>query len=453
MQDKTILCIDSSSLEYPQFIGLDGEDIASQEWLSTYSTAADARNALREISEGGDIWVVSCDDMEGINLAAALKRDDDRRSVELVSFGGTGSEVGRCQAAGVSLIRGKSEFVRRYFQRKAECGFASIGNQEEENTKTKDDPAELPLEDSPVLFEVGNQESPNNGSEVGGGEAASRDEPARLAPKHPTGISHSGYVVSVISGNGGVGKSTISACLAALLQEQGIRTALLDLDLQFGDVGFLLGASEAFAVDELAAQPERVLRMEPKDGLPAIIEAPERVEQSEAVAASITEVIDLLKSNFDAVVVNTGSFWSDSHIQIIEASDKVLFVLDQRPSSVRACSRALDLCARCGVAVQPFRFVLNLCSKHALLSALDVSCALHGVQVSELKDGGREVGELLGAGLPAELMSSKNPFIESLRELVPGLLPDYLQNAVGSSKAAVPEKKPLFSAFRKRRTA
>lgn len=453
MQNKTILCVDSSSLEYPQFIGLEGEDIVAQEWLSTYSTAAEARKALRGLSEGSDVWVVSCDDMEGINLAAALKRDDGCRRVELVSFGGTGSEVGRCQAAGISLIRGKSEFARRYFQKKTECGFAAVKEREEENGGVRDDPAELVLEDSPVLFEVGNQEGLSGGGETDSCEVVSRDEPMPSVPGRPAGVSRSGFVVSVISGNGGVGKSTISVCLATLLQERGIRTALLDLDLQFGDVGFLLGTNEAFAVDELVAQPERVLRMEPKDGLPAVIEAPEKLEQSETVATSITEVIDLLRGNFDAVVVNTGSFWSDSHIQVIEASDKVLFVLDQRPSSVRACSRALDLCARCGVAVQPFRFVLNLCSKHALLSALDVSCALHGVQVSELKDGGREVGELLGAGLPAELMSSKNPFIESLRDLVPDLLPDHLRNAAGSSNTAVTEKKPLFSAFRKRRTA
>ena len=43
--------------------------------------------------------------------------------------------------------------------------------------------------------------------------------------------------------------------------------------------------------------------------------------------------------------------------------------------------------------------------------------------VRELKDGGREVGELLGAGLPLELASSKNPFIESLKEFVPQLVP------------------------------
>lgn len=113
-----MLCVDTESLRYPELIGLNDEDIDSQEWLETYSSAHEARRALSGAGQKDNVWVVSCDDMEGINLAAALKRDDPSRSIELVSFGGTGSEVGRCQAAGINLIRGKAEFVKRYFEQK-----------------------------------------------------------------------------------------------------------------------------------------------------------------------------------------------------------------------------------------------------------------------------------------------------------------------------------------------
>ena len=93
MSNKTMLCVDTESLRYPGLIGLNDEDITSQEWLETYCTAYDARQALSGIGPKDNVWVVSCDDMEGINLAAALKHDDLSRNIELVSFGGTGSEV------------------------------------------------------------------------------------------------------------------------------------------------------------------------------------------------------------------------------------------------------------------------------------------------------------------------------------------------------------------------
>lgn len=450
MGNKTMLCVDTESLRYPGLIGLNDEDIASQEWLETYCTAHDARQALSGIGPKDNVWVISCDDMEGINLAAALKHDDLNRSIELVSFGGTGSEVGRCQAAGISLIRGKAEFVRRYSEQKSKQAFLDAedkvaspveSNNEELSTMRIAEPSASDFEEaSQSSFSVISESKPKNVSGRLSDAIALRSEKAQ-----------SGFVVSVLSGNGGVGKSTVAACLAVLLQGKGLKTVLVDLDLQFGDAGFLLGLDDTVGIDELVRQPERINRVKPAGGLPAVVGAPDRLEESEAFVAYTSEVLSLLKVHFDAVVVNTGSFWSDSHIQVSEASDQVLFILDQRPSSVRSCSRALDLCARCGIAVQPFRFLLNLCSKHALLTSLDVSCALHGIQVGELRDGGREVGELLGAGLPLELASSKNPFIESLKEIVPQLIPERLKTL--ELQEAPDEKRTLFPGIRKRRTA
>lgn len=461
MNDKTMLCIDTESLKSPGLVGLSDEDIVSQNWLEIYNAATDARNALKKVEPCHDVWVLSCDDMEGINLAAALKHDNSASNVELVSFGGTGSEVGRCEAAGIGLIRGKSEFVKRYSEQKTKQGFSNVvSNGYASNTKDGEPEFDELLIEEPPAYSSGcsfaepkSEHKDHKPHKPLKPKASKAPQPKRqpIVKRNSPRTAQSGFVVSVLSGNGGVGKSTISACLAVLLQKRGFKTALLDFDLQFGDVGFLLGLDKVLGIDELLTQPGRITQIAPKDGVPAVVGAPDKLEQSEAVALHVVEAIEVLRSRFDVVVVNTGSFWSDSHIQIIENSDQVLFVLDQRPSSVRSCSRALDLCSRCGIAVQPFRFVLNLCSKHALLTSMDVSCALHGMPVSELKDGGREVGELLGAGLPLELMGSKNPFVESLKDLSSSLAIRQPRGLVGANQTMQLEKKPLFGGLRKRR--
>lgn len=391
--------------------------------------------------------------MEGINLAAALKRDNANNDVKLISFSGTGSEISRCQAAGIELVKGKAEFCKRYLQRKGEKNAFQL-------PASHDGKAELDFQD----FESLQIEEPpcftQNASENRNTKAANpamrkrQSQPRRQMPKSlSVQENKAGHIISVVSGNGGVGKSTVASCLAVLLQERGLKTVLLDLDLQFGDAGFLLGIDKALSIDEVIAQPERIVHLHPEKGLPVVIGAPHDLERSEIVVKHISEILNLLSSSFDAVVVNTGSFWSELHIQVIEASEQVLFILDQRSSSVGSCSRALDLCMRCGIPIQPFRFMLNLCSRHALLTPLDVSCALHGVHVGELKDGGREVGELLGAGLPLELMESKNPFIESMRELVDSLANARVGLETLKGEPVHSEKKPLFSGLRKRRTS
>ena len=85
---------------------------------------------------------------------------------------------------------------------------------------------------------------------------------------------------------------------------------------------------------------------------------------------------------------------------------------------MRACNHALDLCARCGIATTSFSYLLNFCSKKSLLSTLDVSCALKGATVHEVKDGGAEVGELLGAGMAHKLSRVNNLSCSSMASLL-----------------------------------
>ena len=99
---------------------------------------------------------------------------------------------------------------------------------------------------------------------------------------------------------------------------------------------------------------------------------------------------------------------------LLERDSKSLFLVDQRPTSVNATKRAMDLCNRCGIATGSVIFAINKCSKHALFSSIDISCALQGASVSEIMDGGIDVDEYLSAGAPFELLQSRNSFAVSI---------------------------------------
>ena len=130
-----------------------------------------------------------------------------------------------------------------------------------------------------------------------------------------------------------------------------------------------------------------------------LVSAPRALERSEVVAASMGSVVDVLVASFDFVIANTGGGWDDVHLLLLERAAASLFLVDQRASSVRACRHALDLCLRCGIATGSFLLAVNRCTRHAPFTSIDVSSALDGAHVAELADGGREVEELLGAGV------------------------------------------------------
>ena len=62
-----------------------------------------------------------------------------------------------------------------------------------------------------------------------GEECASREQESLLAQANP--LSNVKKVIAVVSGKGGVGKSTVTSMLAVAMQRKGYKTAILDADI------------------------------------------------------------------------------------------------------------------------------------------------------------------------------------------------------------------------------
>lgn len=120
----------------------------------------------------------------------------------------------------------------------------------------------------------------------GGSDIAAqvRDQQARLAAR----LAGVGAVLAVVSGKGGVGKSTLTANLAACLARDGWRVGVLDADLNGPTMAKMLGArGRRLAVGASGvAAPEgalgiRVMSMDlllPSDDAPLTWDAPTQAE-------------------------------------------------------------------------------------------------------------------------------------------------------------------------------
>ena len=63
-----------------------------------------------------------------------------------------------------------------------------------------------------------------------GQSCSSRTEPQSLIIEPHPG-SHIKHIIAVVSGKGGVGKSSVTCQLAVLMQRMGYKTAILDADI------------------------------------------------------------------------------------------------------------------------------------------------------------------------------------------------------------------------------
>ena len=471
------LCADEECFRHPELLGLEGENLLAQQWLMPFTSAEAARAALRDAASVQEVWVVSCTDVAPINLAAALKRDRVDRRVCMLTAQESGSLRSRTTAAGVDASLTRQAFVERYAQCKqaamraielqagigpgagcAPAGEAAAPQQAAlGNAPSAASPygtVAVPTAGFSGTFEGAAAPAvamaPSAGVRPGGSYAPANAQAGLAAPSttkafavtaSPYGTTSGlgasgsssastanaqhpaakGFLLPVVSGSGGAGKSAVALLAAHAVQGLGLRTLLLDFDLQFGDI------------DEVLARPERLAQLACEGKVPALLAAPEHVDAAEAVVAQAPALLDAVRERFDVIVANTGGAWAEQHAVLLERSSKALFLVDQRATSVHAAQRALDLCARCGIAVNPFLFTLNGCGKGAPLSSMDVSCALKGVHVHELPDGGADVEELLAAGLVGDLVDSRNDLFEGIEELMAEILPG-VSAAAGSSR-------------------
>ena len=446
---EVVLCADQESLRNPSILGLEGESLDEQPWLLSLSGAVEAREYLREGSCANEVWVASSDDVDPINLAAALKHESREVKVCLVAWRGSGSLMSRATAAGIDEVIGYPELARRYAAMKGRFRETNPRrrtptNPREERTSgaahifaaqpkhvevTFPPPEEEPTPPKEVLH--AEAEAPDVLAQANPGEHGDAST-GNLGPSAtaPLPSAKRGYALCVVSASGGTGKSTVASLSALLSARHGYRTVLIDGDLQFGDTAAMFGIEEGLTIDRVVAHPQLLEDAIPTPGLPVVVAAPDRIEQSELYLQQVPGLIDRARDTFDVVVVNTGSFWTESHVQMMEASSNTLFLMDQRPTSVKAVRKALELCARCGVAAHPFLFAVNRCSRKSLLSSIDISCALGGVAVAEFKDGGQVVGELTSSGMAEKLVDDRNELCVSLNDFLGDVIPAALGGQV-----------------------
>ena len=141
-------------------------------------------------------------------------------------------------------------------------------------------------------------------------------------------------VCLILSGKGGCGKTFMAINLAAALKlETGGRVCLVDLDLQFGDIGVMLNLDHAKTITELV-DSESALDWEFVDDILAdgpegirVLLGPFSPEFGDLVRAEhVRAIVDVLRREFDYVVVDSGSQLSEATLEATELADHVIVV-------------------------------------------------------------------------------------------------------------------------------
>lgn len=438
MIGRIALCAEQECLARPESLGLPDVSLEGLSWLEGFSEGQTLRRALGAGDTFDEAWIISAEDLSAINLAAALKHDGFMGSVCMVTEEANGSSLSRATAAGVDEIYSPERFVQRFSvemrrRRRMQEVAVEMTMQGVVDVPLRERLPEVSRSGPPSARDQRSVRERGPARKSGNPRMAARPSVQMTRKAQPSG---SGLLVVVMGASGGVGRSTVAACFAASAAARGAKVLALDGDLQFGCLHRLFGMEEPVTFDDVAADPKALERLAAACAdAPAVLAAPERLEHSETLAETVASVAAAATELFDVVVADTGANWSDAHAALMEMATATLFIIDQRAGSVRACQHALELCQRIGLPTKSFTFALNRCAKDAPFTTVDVSCALGGVHVNALEEGGLEVEELCGGGLVSSLVASGNAFAKSVEGMGPLVLPGLFGEEACSASA------------------
>jgi pilus assembly protein CpaE len=186
-------------------------------------------------------------------------------------------------------------------------------------------------------------------------------------------------LIAILGPKGGTGK-TLTACnLAIALAADGARPVIVDIDLQFGDVGLALGLRPDKTIFDLVTtggslDAEKVdsFLMEHPTGARALL-APTRPEQAAAITMPfLRQVYDVLRLSHDFVIVDTPPAFSPEVIATIDQSSHLCMVGMLDALSLKDTKIGFETLAAMGYEADDIMLVLNRADSSVGISVDDV---------------------------------------------------------------------------------
>jgi len=252
-----------------------------------------------------------------------------------------------------------------------------------------------------------------------------------------------GRVITVMAPKGGAGKTTVSTNLATELATLAPgRVAIIDLDLQFGDVASALGLGpQSTVVDasrlgsHLDSTSLKVFLEPHPSGLYALVGPHFPAEAEEVSSSAVGHMIDILAAEFAYVVIDTGAGLDEFALSAIERSDDLVLVCVTDVPSVRGLRKALDAIDLLGMTRPRRHVVLNRADDKVGLSAGDVSATI-GLPIDASIPSSHSVQISVNQGTPVVSSDPKSPAGRALA----GLARRFAEDA-----PIVAERRRLFS--------
>jgi pilus assembly protein CpaE len=176
-----------------------------------------------------------------------------------------------------------------------------------------------------------------------------------------------GKMVAVFSSKGGCGTSFIATNLAAAT---AMKTVLVDLNLQAGDLPLFLGVDPRYSIADMVENRSRLddalisSLMTPYSSSLSLLAAPKEADSADEIKPEhVFDVLQRLRESYDYIVLDPQHTFDSITLAALDQSDEILLVLTLDIPAIRSTQRALEIFDRLGYPRKKVRIVVNRWSK------------------------------------------------------------------------------------------
>ena len=246
-------------------------------------------------------------------------------------------------------------------------------------------------------------------------------------------------IISIYSNKGGIGKTTIASNLAVeLAKVTRDKVALIDLNLQLGDVSTFLDIQSKFDVSyvikNLMEKKEEVILQafeKYKNTSLYVLSDPVYIEESESIRPQDLEVLlKSLKKVFSYIVIDLSSNIDANTLKILDKSDLVFFTTIVNIPAIRNCQRCLTLFRSRNYPKDKVKIVVNRFMESDDISVEDIETAIGEKIYWKIPNNYFSIMEAINKGVAVSEINSNSNIANSFRDFASKISDDIVQNTL-----------------------
>ena len=244
-------------------------------------------------------------------------------------------------------------------------------------------------------------------------------------------------VITTFSNKGGIGKTSLAVNLAMEIANMTKeRVALIDLNMQMGDVTTFLNLEPSFDTSYVINNLDRIdetfllstLEQYNKTSLYVLADPPD-IEQAEVITSDdITMLINILRNVFSYIVIDTSSSFDAKTITALDNSDLILLVSIINIPAIRSCQRCFELFKKLGYSKDKVKLVINRYMETDQLQIGAVEEALDHKVFFKIPNNYYAIIDAINKGFPVSDIAPNSNISKSYKQLAALLSDCYSYN-------------------------